>query len=319
VLLSFALMTLLGAPEGAPETAFVIDWRAPPECPATADIRERVAQMLGDQAEDTLQRAPGSMTGRVEQEGGQWTLTLHIENPAGVSDDRVTGGDCRMLAEVAAVKVAVAVSPEAVVETLEEARRPQPVARAETPVAPQPEPPAAAKTPSPAPSGFLRLAGAVGDGVLPRIDAGVGVAGGVLIRQLRVELGATYWFPMTVTAPGADDDGGRIFMVSGYADACPVPGLGPLEFPVCLGIELGDVEGRGIGIDDPKRARRLWVGARVGPALVWRMTRRLALWVQAQGVVALLRPGFSLEEHGIIHRSAGVALRGVLGMEVRLP
>jgi hypothetical protein len=169
--------------------------------------------------------------------------------------------------------------------------------------------------------GALRLLG-VGDvGSVAGGTGGVAGGGALLGRGWRVELSALWLAPRTRVVDADAGLSARVGLVAGALRGCAVPGLRRLEFPVCAGLEVGALRGRGEGegLGIPRVDALGWVAAVVGPAVAWPVTRRLALVLQVDAVVPLLRPRFEVGGFGPVHETGAAAGRAALGVEVRLP
>lgn len=167
----------------------------------------------------------------------------------------------------------------------------------------------------------LRPEVGVGLGVLPGV-AGVGVGGVVALlgrAAWRVEAGGHYWPTRTaVTEPGADQAGGRLRMGTGAVRGCWSPSLRRIELPVCGGLELGGVVGRGFGDGiASQRQVELWLGVPVGLGVAWAPLRWLAIGGRIEAVIGLRRPGFHLDGVGEVYRAGAVGARATFGVEVR--
>ena len=93
--------------------------------------------------------------------------------------------------------------------------------------------------------------------------------------------------------------------------------LGPLELPVCGGLEAGATQGRAVGVSVRRTASSPFVAAVATVGLAWPFARRFALWVAVDGWVGLTQPAFTVEtlDAWFVTRRGGVD--GVLGLEVR--
>lgn len=182
--------------------------------------------------------------------------------------------------------------------------------------------PAPARPPqSPAPprlAAALRLA-ALGDrGSTPGLAGGLTGGVGLLAGNWRLDLAAV-WLAPRPTSP-RDGLTAHIGVLAAQLRGCAVPRLGSLEFPVCLGFEAGGMRGRGSGdAITPANDWRPWLAVVVGPTLAWRFTRRLALLVQADLVVPVVRPSFTVDGFGEVYRAGQAAGRAGLGLEVKFP
>lgn len=189
-------------------------------------------------------------------------------------------------------------------------------------IAPAPDdlsPGPARQSPTPRrPAAGLRLA-ALGDrGGTPGLAGGLTGAVGLLAGSWRVDLAAV-WLAPRPTSP-RDGLTAHIGLLAAQLRGCAVPRLGALEFPVCLGFEAGGMRGRGSGdAIKPAIDWRPWLAVVLGPTLAWRFTRRLALVVQADLVVPLVRPSFAVDGFGEVYRAGQAAGRAGLGLEVKFP
>lgn len=344
--LALAVLAVLGGLQ--------IDWQAPATCPQGDEVRARVESLVGAAAE----RADLTVTGRVAQAGERWTLVLELVRKDSRESRTLSDRACRGLAEAAALVIAVAIDPRAsgigapVPEDRTAEREPVPgdsvvvvppppvpvtesvvpaasgpvdVSPTEAPVDARPIVTAVA-APRPAPPriavsvkvgggvGFVRLLPAV-HGV---IDLGLAIAG----RGWRVEASGLFVPPVR----GASDTpgiGGVFRVGAGELRGCGVPALrgGVLGLPLCAGLQLGAMHGKGegAGLAVQQSARSLWAALRVGPALRWRpRDGRVALWLGVDAVVALTRPLFRTAGMVTVHETQRFGGQATVGVEVRL-
>ncbi len=162
--------------------------------------------------------------------------------------------------------------------------------------------------------GFARLL----PGVHGVIDGGLAIGG----RGWRVEASGLFVPPVRETSdtPGI----GGVFRVgAGELRGCGVPAVrgGVLGFPLCAGLQLGAMHGKGegAGLAVQQSARSLWAALRIGPALRWRpRDGRVALWLGVDAVVALTRPLFRTAGMVTVHEVARLGGQATVGVEVRL-
>lgn len=110
--LSAWLVPLLLA-RGTPAAATAwLDWQAPSACPRSATIERRVDELLAG-------GSPGSaglrVSGEIRRDGDAWVLRLVARTSGGVQRRRLRHTECALLGEAAALLVAMAVDPVAVV------------------------------------------------------------------------------------------------------------------------------------------------------------------------------------------------------------
>jgi hypothetical protein len=321
--------------------AVVLEWDAPGSCPDAAAVRRALAGYLGE-APSAEAGAAVRAVARVSERGGGYRLSLRTETPSGVTTRQTTASDCTVLVDATAVIVAIAVDPSTMLAR--GAAAPEPVAVEPAvepgPVEPEPEPVAAEPVaesaaepvvepavepvpptpPEPRVRFGMRVGGGVDVGVLPGLAGGVRLAGAAFGRGWRAELRGDSWFPRTTIVQ--DGIGGRVSLVSLGARGCGVPAVARvgLEFPLCAGLEAGAMRGDPVGdrIASPQSSRRPWLAADASAGLAWAPRRFIALVLQAELVVPILRAGFRVGEVEV-HRVGPVAGRGLLGLEARFP
>jgi hypothetical protein len=148
---------------------------------------------------------------------------------------------------------------------------------------------------------------------------GPGIAGhiGVLWPRLALELGATHWFRQSITR-ASSDAGGTIRLTVADLAACGRLGVATVEFPLCGGMELGAMYGRGDGVSDPQTDRLPWVAAAAFGRVVWVPIPRLSVFGQVGVAVPLGAYRFFVNGDALVHASAPAALRAGLGLSARL-
>ena len=335
MLLALAL-SLAGVAEG-----LRLDWQAPADCPDAAEMRGKVVRMIGEEA---VGGAQVRAIGKVGVEAGRWTLELELQGAGGGDPRTLVDRECRALADAAALVIAVAIDPQARAPVPEdspvEVVVPAPPETEEAPAA-APDPPVApvlkdrpvVEEPAPArpaarrkPRVRLGLRAGAGVGfarILPRPHVALDLAFAVEGRGWRVELGGGFAPPVHGTAPSDRDIGGEFRLGFGELRGCGMPGLSrvPLEFPLCVGLQVGAMHGsgEGAGLAVKYDVRALWVATRVGGAVRWRPRGgRVGLWLGVDAIVRLTRPSFVTAGNVQVHEAAPVGGQASFGVEVLL-
>ena len=91
-----------------------------------------------------------------------------------------------------------------------------------------------------------------------------------------------------------------------------------VELPLCAGVELGALVTSGVGFAGARTVRTPWAAAELQPAVVWRFTRRLALWSAVGLVVPITRASFAVDPLPELFRIGAAGLRAAVGLEVHL-
>jgi hypothetical protein len=168
----------------------------------------------------------------------------------------------------------------------------------------------------------LRVGGGVGfarllPGAHGVLDAGLGLGG----RGWRVE-GSGLFVP-PVRASASEAIGGVFRLGAGELRGCGVPALrrAAIGFPVCAGLQLGAMYGRGegTGLAETAARRALWAAMRLGAAIRWRpRDGAVALWLGVDAIVALTRPKFVTAGGVVVHEAARIGGQVSVGVEVLL-
>ncbi len=324
-----------------------LDWQAAGECPDAAAVRAKVEALVGAEA---LATTDLHVQARVEHKSD---YTLHLTLVRAESRDTRTLRDpqCGAVAEAAALVIAVAIDPAVLGRSpvtpppeVPEPTPAEPVPVEPTPVEPTPSPPPpptddetaleavpGANKPiindsatKPRLGLGLRLGGGVGFArVLPRahavFDLGLGLEG----RGWRAEVSGVFVAPVATTVASEPVIGGVFRVVAAEFRGCGVPRVRavPLSFPVCAGLQVGAMHGRGTGegLSVSQVARSVWLATRWGAALRWHpRAGRVGLWLGADLVVLGLRPNFVTAGGVQVHHAARVGGQAGLGLEVRL-
>lgn len=324
------------APEPSDGPRVELSWEVPEGCPTREQLIERSEVLLG--------RSFGEagdpdlvVAARIAARGERWVLELDFDAPG----DRLRtleGRDCEELLEAAALILATTVDPAALLDEFDEDEdeaelEPDPEAPAKEPEPVEDEEPAVAAVPVEEPrvedppdaepeglGGFVGLAGGVGFGPLPSLAGAPILALGLRRRALRVELLGGAWFSLPALVEGSPEVGARVWLGWAALRGCGVPRVGPeqrVELPLCAGLELGGMRAESFGVDQARAGTLAWLAVDAGIAVIYRFGAKLGLRLGVDGVVPLLRPGFTVAGLGELHRAAPVGVQGSLGVEVR--
>lgn len=379
-----ALLSAWAVLAGPPEPGLSVQWDAPAGCPDGAVVRARVVRLVGEEA---ARKARLTARAAVRAEGGRWALELELAGETGAGKRSLSAGRCEELAGAAALVIAIAVDPRAVLAGAEvggpapadgggagaedmagetgvvpaapgavEAAGPRDVAGGTGGGPPAPGRDAGASeaagpvdmakrsgdggpgAPAVGPdevvpetgakgqvaargSGLrfgLRAAAGVGFArILPGPSAAVGLTLSLAGRGWRAEFGGVYAPPVV---GGSAQIGGVFQLGAVELRGCPALRRGRFELPLCVGLQLGAMQGsgRGSGLTATYTARSLWLAATLGGALAWRPRERFGLWLQVDAIGALVRPSFVTVGGATVHEAARFGGQALAGVEVRL-
>jgi hypothetical protein len=321
---TFGVVTVTGwaaaASDAAPSRASTdIQWQAPPECPDLNSVRRSVERLLGQALAD-LHNKDVRAQGEVRRnEAGNWELHSVLSVGSGVEEETFAAKKCQALADAMALKIALAVDPLAVVESVEPAPTDAAAAPQPAPSAPANRPDGATSPPAASSSARyigLRASGGAGLGPLPGVTTGVAVYGSIQLPSFRIELGGqTYWGGVARYArlPAI---GANFQLYSGAARACLTPGTDTMTIPVCAGLELGLIRGEGFGTPTSETSGGTWAALVLAPALHLRLARAVALWVEGDALLTAVRPEFHARNLESLYVPAWAGLRLSAGLEV---
>ena len=270
-----ALLFAVGAPS---PTVPEVSWTAPARCPTRDELVELTERYAG-QPIDTPRAeffvAEATVTARADG----FELSLGIRAGEGTTDELAVDENCAELTKLAALKIALALDPATWIDRADstpvaEAAEAGPVPElkpetTETAVvvprpadAPQPTPPVARTDLR----GFLGMRGGGGWGVVPDLGGLGAVTGGLERESWRVSVHASAWAPTRTGVPSAQTSI-RAWAAGGGLEACVVPRIGRVWFPLCAGPELLAVVARADGTPSARRRVRVLPSVTLAPSV----------------------------------------------------
>lgn len=318
-------------------------WSAADVCPSRDELLDRIrAQgvVIGEWIPDHHDQAGLGVTIAIAPEREVWHVDLELVDEDGRAQRSFVASDCEALTDAVALIVAVTLDPLAVTRAMEAltVREPEPVEP--EPIEPEPTEPEPSEPPLLGPLAESGEPGIVlsaeddsivwpanlqvgisilGGGGYGPTRSGHGLIGGrvaLLGPAWRVELGGRWATPRRLAVEGAAGSFDA-WMVEGRG--CWVPKPGPVELPLCVGVEMGSVRGRGLPpTPDPTSTRFWWVAPVLSQGLTWAPVERFAIGPEVALVVPLTRGRF-VAGTTEIDRLAAIGVRGLLILELRLP
>ncbi|MGH1347371.1 MAG: hypothetical protein ACRBN8_37765 [Nannocystales bacterium] len=295
--------------------ADAVRWDVPTACPSEAALQGEVRRLLGGADPDW---SVVRVEGRIEKTAEGYGLTLVVETADGSTQRRLSAPSCDPLVDSAALYVAMAVDPAAMVGGAPEPQ-PEPEFEAEAAVEAEPAP-AVERTverSQPRRAFDLRASGGAVVATYPQPGGAAGLAGSFSVGSVRLELGGTFsgWAPISL---GDGDVAASLLSVGAEARACPSFRRASVDLFGCGGVGVGVVRAQGVAVDRTQAARRLAVDAVVSTGLGWWATERFGLWLEPAMLVGLYRPRFVVEGADGAVTQGPVAARVTVGIQVRL-
>lgn len=308
-------------------------------CGVTLAVRVR-AQLEAAASSDASSSDARAEALVLQRPDGQWQLDLVITTTTSSSSSTertFVAPTCDTVMDAAAFVIAIAFDPSGAPQDESQdsppTETPGPVSPAVPEVAGTREAaalrtdarPPSAPAPLPKPTrkrrftGFVRAGGGVDFGALPRAAAVFEVASGLRAKRWRLEALATYRLATTDRALLDTAAGGRFWSWTGGARGCGVPGVRAFEFPICAGIDAGQLVAEGFGFEGARRTRRPWAAAVASPGFAWAVHPHAALVARVDVGVPLVHSTIEIENLEVLHRVRAVYGRVWIGVEGRFP
>ncbi len=165
--------------------------------------------------------------------------------------------------------------------------------------------------------GHLRLEGGLELGLLPGPGGLVGLAGGLVVRGVRLELGVLA-APLRTHTP-VDQPGARLDRLAATVRVCPgwTDPRGRLTLAGCVGAELGQIRAAGLAVALPNTLWAPWAAVTVGPAARVRLLGPLGLRLGVDAVVALVRPEFTAGADSSVYQVTRAGLRLLFAVDLQ--
>ena len=154
-------------------------------------------------------------------------------------------------------------------------------------------------------------------GLLPGIGADVAVRFALFWPAIRVEAAFNYSPRRRVRFSDRPDVGADLSALHGELGVCARPHLRTVTFPLCVGLEVGAVGGRGRGAAEVTTRFRPYGAAVLAPGVTWAVHANAALVLRVAGVIPFNRPSFEIGGVGSVHVVNRVAIRALVGAEFR--
>lgn len=312
-------------------SASELSWAGVPDCPDRSQLQFELERALDEPLADAGQLA---FHVAVERGGGRVTARVRVEQPgaAGAADERVlVAATCSELTDTLVVAISLAIgrsestseqdvepAPSVATTSALDMRHGARSASADAGVEGRPEPGRAPSREGPRPSAAALLIADVGSLPHPALGAGVGVELGW--PRFSVQLGAALFYPQRARWTDGSNASATLGLTIGIARACtPVLGAFASAFslPLCLGTEVGRMDGEGAGVASARSREILWMAPRADVGLAWTLPETpVSVETTLGAVLPLNRDRFIFDEMGTIHRPSRVA--GRLGVNLSL-
>lgn len=266
-------------------------WRAPSDCPDRRQVQETIDDWLRQSVEPVDARAL-VVDAVVERDGERWILALTLSSPSGRAREQFTARRCAALAEVVALKVALAAGVAAAGEA-----RPLPQRAVEL--------------------AAVRGLASVSLGLLPGLSSSFELAGALGFSSARLELGVAYAPPRPARyeGPALREIGADLQLLAAILRGCARLVLPRVELPLCAGVELGVLSGRGVGAAQVRTSSQFVGDVVLGPALRVRLVRSLFAWLELDALFLFARPTYQVRNLQRLYRPEVVAGRLAVGVE----
>ena len=282
---------------------------APTACGDERSVRVRIDRLIAGAGSEPMPLIDVLL--RVSETSGIFSGALRIEEAGAAVERTLTDASCAVVMDAAALVVAFALVPGLSAGDPEEAAAPA----SEASPAPESAPPAGSSVEL---TGAVRLSAVGMIGVLPGVVVGGEIAGALRFASFHVELGAlgTPFAGARFAAP--TPLGGDLGIVLGFMRGCGVAApASVVELGGCLGLQGGAAFGHGVGISAPTDAVAPWLAVTGALRVAWLPWPFLVLLLEAEALVPLVRPVFTVAGLGVLHRPEPVAGAIRIGLELR--
>lgn len=336
---------VLAATSSAPDQELaqprvVVQWRAPSKCPAFEDIAGSIEALSGVLPVSSSDAADLDVEATIDEGELGYVLNMTLRREGASRTRKLDAEDCVVLGRAAAIVVAVALDPVRTAASWPRApapeSEPEPQSEPESQPAPEPksEPePEPVRTPESGPTpvralerrAFSRLeyggaaALAIGGRILPGVGPGFEVAPFMGTARVHVRLPVQVRPFRRATLPDNASAGATFTLVAAGPRVCPnvMPVPHRVRIPLCVGADFGAVVagGRGPDVRDARDVFSFWASATAEAGANVQLAPRVSAFAAFELAVSLSRPRFFLEGAGLLHETARLGPRGMLGVQ----
>jgi hypothetical protein len=248
-------------------------------------------------------------TGVIEQGESGWVLILRLDAESGTLERRLQDASCQVLGEVAALYIALAIDPNAALssrpagesptEKAEVEEVPETPAAAEPEPEPEPEPESESEPSNALPQGpetryLLGVGAAATLALLPRPTTNLSLLFAVEREWLGFELAAFADLPRAHHYEDPAEAGANFSMAGASVAFCPAFHPGVARVAGCAAVEIGGMSAKGVGVSRAHTERSFWAAADLGTRFTWTPRGPIRLFLRADMVVPLIRPGIGV-------------------------
>ena len=322
-------LSLVGADAAAAGPGWLeLRWPAVADCPTQAEVEAIAVRLANSEAPQ-----PVAAQAELREHAGGYTLELRVRDSGGEQQRTLHSPRCEALGEATAVILAVAAAPLEVAAQVLAARDVPPLSLLPEPprIDPvevvEPGPPVLAQAPASAaparspsrvrPGLALGVGATAAIGPSQRFAPGLSGTLTLLWPRARLDVRGSGWFRSSV--PIAEGVRADLRLAAGAVRGCPRLLRRAFALDLCGGLELGALLAEGVGLEVNERRRGLWAAGLLALGVQWRPLRRLALGLEAEGLVAFTRRQYATGDVGeVFYRVPPVGLRLGGGIAVQI-
>jgi hypothetical protein len=319
-----------------------LEWSVPAACPNLDELRARLRDRLPTVDQPlTPGMPPLEVTASIMPVAEGFEARIELRNREGAGERSLSSRDCSLLTDAIVLVIAVTLDPvttaarssqrDAEIRARPEDESPAPVSEPVPPSPPTDEDrgisiglgseDAADSTTSSTSRLQLGLRVLGGGGFGPTNTGYASLAGSFALigERWRVAIDGRWAVRRSVVRDGSVGGQFDAWLVGAVGCYVPGPARGRLELPVCAGVEAGQVRGQGIEtLPVVDTAAFPHVALRLAPGVTWVPIERLAIGFDLELAAPLTRGEFVVDAI-VVQRVVPVAVRGMLGIEIRLP
>jgi hypothetical protein len=287
---------------------FDLTWSAPADCPDANAIKSDVLRLAGASAHNS-RHLKARVSIRPDAETG-WILALATELDGVTGERSLSGVSCRSLSDAAIVMLALILNPDVAMAAGPPAGA-QPPAAATVLLASEPK----AEKRWPSPRWLIGAHAGLQAGVLRDLSPSFALSFGVELGRASLRLVPSFTPAQEYKIEGQPGAGGRLWLGTVAVLGCWAATNGWGVIAPCLGVDAARLQGRGLGVTQPRERTVYWSSAELALMASLPIGHTVNLELSGAGLLPFGRPSLYLDEIGTVNRPTAFNVRAFAGIE----
>ena len=289
---------------------FDLTWSAPADCPDANAIKSDVLRLAGASAHNSRH-----LKARVSirpDAGTGWTLALATELDGVTGERTLSGVSCRSLSDAATVMLALILNPDVAMAA-------EPPGGTQPPVPPTANVPLASEPKAekrwPSPRWLMGAHAGLQAGALRELSPSFALSFGVELGRASLRLVPSFTPPQEYRLQDQPGAGGRLWLGTVAVLGCWAATNGWGVLAPCLGFDAARLQGRGLGVAQPRERTVYWSSAELALMASLPIGHTVNLELSGAGLLPFGRPSLYLDEIGTVNRPAVFDFKVYAGIE----